>query len=253
MEYSVSILIPTYNRANLIERAINSSLKQTFKCEIIVCDHGSNDDTYKICKSYGNKIRYIRREIDYGLHFCEIEALLAATGNLIHFCFDDDWIHPLYIEDSIKFFNEKIGMVFCEHELINLNKDLKNLKKWTLPSHYEVKRLNTLTGLPKVMKDISDRNRTSPVAFTGNKFELRALGSSANGSDAAKIMNMLCAYGYEQLIAKLEKKKGDVKKNALIILKDVLKDTKNIRFECNNYADSWKYESKKLKLFVVNN
>ena len=80
-----------------------------------------------------------------------------------------------------------------------------------------------IEGLPKVMKDISDRNRTSPVAFTGNKFELRALGASANGADAAKVMNMLCAYGYEQLIAKLEKKKGDVKKNALIVLKDVLK------------------------------
>ena len=108
-----------------------------------------------------------------------------------------------------------------------------------------------IEGLPKVMKDISDRNRTSPVAFTGNKFELRALGSSANGSDAAKIMNMLCAYGYEQLIEKLEKKKGDVKKNALIVLKEVLKETKSIRFEGNNYADSWKSEAKKRKLFVV--
>tara|TARA_Y100001935_G_scaffold254938_1_gene265722 strand:- start:93 stop:1220 length:1128 start_codon:yes stop_codon:yes gene_type:complete len=108
-----------------------------------------------------------------------------------------------------------------------------------------------IEGLPKVMKDISDRNRTSPVAFTGNKFELRALGASANGADAAKVMNMLCAYGYEQLIAKLEKKKGDVKKNALIVLKDVLKYTKAIRFEGNNYADEWKKEAKKRKLFVV--
>ena len=108
-----------------------------------------------------------------------------------------------------------------------------------------------IEGLPKVMKDISDRNRTSPVAFTGNKFELRALGASANGADAAKIMNMLCAYGYEQLIAKLEKKKGDVKKNALIVLKDVLKETKAIRFEGNNYSDEWKKEAKKRKLFVV--
>ena len=108
-----------------------------------------------------------------------------------------------------------------------------------------------IEGLPKVMKDISDRNRTSPVAFTGNKFELRALGSSANGSDAAKIMNMLCAYGYEQLIEKLEKKKGDVKKNALIVLKDVFKETKAIRFEGNNYSDEWKQEAKERGLFVV--
>ncbi len=117
------------------------------------------------------------------------------------------------------------------------------------------KTLNTINhgieALPKVMKDISDRNRTSPIAFTGNKFELRALGSSANGADAAKIMNMLCAYGYQQLIEKLEKKKGDVKKNALVVLRDVLKETKAIRFEGNNYDEAWKKEAKKRKLFVV--
>ncbi|MGA0241717.1 MAG: glutamine synthetase III [Candidatus Marinamargulisbacteria bacterium] len=108
-----------------------------------------------------------------------------------------------------------------------------------------------IEGLPKVMKDISDRNRTSPIAFTGNKFELRALGSSANGADAAKVMNMLCAYGYQQLISRLEAKKGDVKTNALIILKDVLIETKAIRFEGNNYDESWKKEAKKRGLFVV--
>jgi glutamine synthetase len=108
-----------------------------------------------------------------------------------------------------------------------------------------------IEGLPKVMKDISDRNRTSPVAFTGNKFELRALGSSANGSDAAKVMNMLCAYGYRELIKRLKTKTGDTKKNALLVLKDVLKETKGIRFEGNNYEDAWKKEAKKRGLFVV--
>ena len=154
MELSVSLLIPTYNRCHLISRAIDSCLNQTFVCEVIVCDHGSTDKTHDICIGYGDKINYIRRDKDYGLHFCEMEALLSAKNNLIHFCFDDDWMHPQYIEYSIKFFNERIGMVYCEHELINLNKDLKNLKKWTLPSNYEVKRLNTFTGLPKVMKGL---------------------------------------------------------------------------------------------------
>ena len=101
------------------------------------------------------------------------------------------------------------------------------------------------------MKDTSDRNRTSPVAFTGNKFELRALGSSANGSDAAKIFNMLCAYGYQQIYDKLSKTKGDMKKNALKVLKDILKESRGIRFEGNNYSDDWKKDAKKRKLFVV--
>ncbi|MBL6723002.1 MAG: glutamine synthetase III [Candidatus Margulisbacteria bacterium] len=108
-----------------------------------------------------------------------------------------------------------------------------------------------IEGLPKVMKDISDRNRTSPVAFTGNKFELRALGSSANGADAAKVMNVLCAYGYQQLTERLSKKSGDMKKNALVVLKEVLKETKRIRFEGNNYDDAWKKDAKKRGLFVV--
>ena len=68
--------------------------------------------------------KLLRREKDYGLHFCEIEALLAAKGELIHFCFDDDWMHPKYIEKSVSFFNEEIGMVYCDYELIDLDGDL---------------------------------------------------------------------------------------------------------------------------------
>ena len=69
MEYSVSILIPTYNRSEFLDNAIKSSLDQTYECEVIVCDHGSDDKTPEICKNYGKKIKYIRRNNDYGLHF----------------------------------------------------------------------------------------------------------------------------------------------------------------------------------------
>jgi glycosyltransferase involved in cell wall biosynthesis len=153
MEYSVSILIPTYNRANLIERAINSSLKQTYKCEIIVCDHGSNDNTYEICKSYGDKIKYIRREVDYGLHFCEIEALLAAKSKLIHFCFDDDWMHPEYIEKSVGLFNENIGMVYSDYELIDLDEEFINKKKWNIFDN-KIEKINIFSGSPIVLKGL---------------------------------------------------------------------------------------------------
>ena len=54
MEGEVSILIPTFNRGNLIERAIISSINQSYKCEIIVCDHGSTDNTKTICHKYRN-------------------------------------------------------------------------------------------------------------------------------------------------------------------------------------------------------
>lgn len=109
-----------------------------------------------------------------------------------------------------------------------------------------------LSNMPRVAKDISDRNRTSPIAFTGNKFELRAVGSSANGCDAATALNVLCAYGYKTIVERLSKMKGDAKSNAFVLLKDILKETKDIRFEGNGYSEEWKTEAiKKRKLYFV--
>ena len=52
MKGEVSILIPTFNRGYLIERAIESSLNQSYRCNVIVCDHGSIDNTKEICKEH---------------------------------------------------------------------------------------------------------------------------------------------------------------------------------------------------------
>ncbi|RAP34586.1 glutamine synthetase type III [Candidatus Marinamargulisbacteria bacterium SCGC AG-439-L15] len=122
-------------------------------------------------------------------------------------------------------------------------------------SSFTDKEINYIThgiqNMPRVVKDHSDRNRTSPIAFTGNKFELRALGSNANGSDAGVALNMICAYGYREILARLEKsKQKDIKKASLEILKDVFKETKRYRFEGNNYSDDWRKEAKKRKLHV---
>jgi len=102
-------------------------------------------------------------------------------------------------------------------------------------------------NLPKVAKDTSDRNRTSPMAFTGNKFEFRAVGGSQNCSDAASVINLVMAYGYDEIIKAFESKKGkgSVKETALAIMKDVLKKTKRVRFEGNNYDEAWHKEAAK--------
>lgn len=102
-----------------------------------------------------------------------------------------------------------------------------------------------LQNLPKVVKDTSDRNRTSPVAFTGNKFEFRACGSSQNPSEPATILNLITAYGYDLIYDKLVKMKGDVRANALNVVKEILKNTKRIRFEGNNYSKEWQEEAEK--------
>jgi glutamine synthetase len=101
-------------------------------------------------------------------------------------------------------------------------------------------------NLPKVAKDYSDRNRTSPIAFTGNKFEFRAVGSSNNCSEAGTALNMLCAYGYDEIRKRIESKKGsDVRQKALEVVKEVLKETKEVRFEGNNYSAEWHKEAEK--------
>jgi glutamine synthetase len=101
-------------------------------------------------------------------------------------------------------------------------------------------------NLPRVNKDYSDRNRTSPIAFTGNKFELRAVGSSHNCSEPGTVLNLMCAYGYDEIKNRIESKKGsDVKQKALEVFKEVLKETKEVRFEGNNYSTEWHKEAEK--------
>jgi glutamine synthetase len=104
-------------------------------------------------------------------------------------------------------------------------------------------------GIPKIpliLKDNTDRNRTSPFAFTGNKFELRAVGSSANSASPMTILNLIVAdqlkkfkYDVDKLIKKGEKK--DIA--LLIVIKKYIKDSKNIRFEGNGYSEEWEKEA----------
>ncbi|MDR1087407.1 MAG: glutamine synthetase III [Endomicrobium sp.] len=102
-------------------------------------------------------------------------------------------------------------------------------------------------NLPKVNKDYSDRNRTSPVAFTGNKFEFRALGSYANPAEAGTVLNFIAAYGFDEIYTRIGAKKGngDVKEKALEVVKDIISETKNIRFEKNGYSQEWHKEAEK--------
>jgi glutamine synthetase len=100
--------------------------------------------------------------------------------------------------------------------------------------------------IPQILKDNTDRNRTSPFAFTGNKFELRAVGSSANSAGPMTILNMIVAdqlkkfkYDVDKLIRKGEKK--DVA--LLMVIKKYIKESKSIRFEGNGYSEEWEKEA----------
>jgi glutamine synthetase len=100
--------------------------------------------------------------------------------------------------------------------------------------------------IPQILKDNTDRNRTSPFAFTGNKFELRAVGSSANSANPMTILNMIVADQLRKFKVDVDKliKKGEKKDVALLtIIKRYIKESKAIRFEGNGYGDEWQKEA----------
>jgi glutamine synthetase len=105
-----------------------------------------------------------------------------------------------------------------------------------------------VTTIPPLRKDVTDRNRTSPFAFTGNKFEFRAQGSSANIALANTVLNTITAESFDYIATNLEKAVKDGKDfNAALgdLLKKTLGEHKRVCFDGNNYAAEWHSEAEK--------
>ncbi|MBK9399842.1 MAG: glutamine synthetase III [Bacteroidetes bacterium] len=127
-----------------------------------------------------------------------------------------------------------------------------NEKKMT-PEQKTALKLN-IGKIPEILLDNTDRNRTSPFAFTGNKFEFRAVGSSANSAHPMTILNTIVADQLKKFHAEVEAiaKKGIKTDEAVLkVLRKYIVDTKAIRFEGNGYGEEWKKEAKKRGLSNV--
>jgi glutamine synthetase len=142
-----------------------------------------------------------------------------------------------------------IMSVFLGEQLSKVLDDLEKAVHSGKMSPEEKTALKMNIGrIPDILLDNTDRNRTSPFAFTGNKFEFRAVGSSANCGGPMTVLNAIVA---EQLIA--FKKEVDAlmsksleKDEAIFqVLKSYIIESKRIRFEGNGYGDEWKKEAKK--------
>ncbi|HNX81149.1 MAG TPA: glutamine synthetase III [Candidatus Omnitrophota bacterium] len=102
--------------------------------------------------------------------------------------------------------------------------------------------------LPRFNKDTTDRNRTSPFAFTGNKFEFRAVGSSQNIATPLTVINTIIAESLDYVAEKIKKAVAAGKDFNVAVLQtvsEVVTDSKKIRFEGNNYSEEWKKEATK--------
>ena len=102
-----------------------------------------------------------------------------------------------------------------------------------------------VSTLPVIAKDNTDRNRTSPFAFTGNKFEFRACGSSMSISWPSTVINTIVAESLDFIADALERKGGDVNKTAFEVMREILKDSKKVVFNENGYAHEWEVEAGK--------
>ncbi len=101
-------------------------------------------------------------------------------------------------------------------------------------------------SLPQLPKDNTDRNRTSPFAFTGNKFEFRMVGSSASISGPNIVINVIAAEALDEIATRLEKAgKANLHKEAQAIVRDAMKKHGRVIFNGNNYSDEWVAEAKK--------
>ncbi|MBP7737399.1 MAG: glutamine synthetase III [Spirochaetes bacterium] len=106
-----------------------------------------------------------------------------------------------------------------------------------------------ISSLPVVSRDNSDRNRTSPFAFTGNKFEFRAVGSSQNISFAATVVNTIIAESLDEVADMIEKRGTEnIKHTVMEIMKEELPKVKPILFMGDNYTDEWHAEAERRKL-----
>jgi glycosyltransferase involved in cell wall biosynthesis len=108
-----SVVISTYNRLNLLQRAIDSARNQTIECEVVVADDCSSDDTQTYLKSLGDKVVYHRNEVNQG-HAATVNAGVAkASGDWIKFLDDDDYLAPNCIEEMAKAIALRPDAVIC--------------------------------------------------------------------------------------------------------------------------------------------
>ncbi len=140
--------------------------------------------------------------------------------------------------------------VFIGTQLSAVLDELENVTKGKLsPEEKTDLKLNIVGKIPEILLDNTDRNRTSPFAFTGNKFELRAVGAWSNCAGPMTVLNTIIAKQLKEfkveVDALIEDKKLKKDEAVFNVLREYIKSSKKIRFEGDGYGDEWEKEAKK--------
>ncbi|SHI49347.1 glutamine synthetase [Arenibacter nanhaiticus] len=146
-----------------------------------------------------------------------------------------------------------IMSIFIGQQLDAVLNELEGVTKGKLsPEEKTELKLNVVGKIPEILLDNTDRNRTSPFAFTGNKFEMRGVGSTANCAKPMTYLNTIVAkqlLDFKKEVDHLIDKKGFKKDEAIFnVLREYIKTSKRIRFEGDGYSEAWEKEAKTRKL-----
>ncbi|QCX53198.1 glutamine synthetase III [Elizabethkingia sp. JS20170427COW] len=138
---------------------------------------------------------------------------------------------------------------FIGSQLFSVLEELEKVTDGKLtPEEKTDLKLNVVGKIPEILLDNTDRNRTSPFAFTGNKFEIRAVGSTANCAEPMTVMNTIVAKQLKVFKAEVDAliEEGLKKDEAIFnILREYIKDCKTILFEGDGYSSDWEVEAAK--------
>lgn len=139
--------------------------------------------------------------------------------------------------------------VFIGTQLTAVLEELEKVTKGKLsPDEKTDLKLNLIGKIPEILLDNTDRNRTSPFAFTGNKFEFRAVGSSANCAEPVMVINTIMADQLKKFKIEVDNliEKGLKKDEAIFnVLRETIKTSKHILFEGDGYSSEWAKEAEK--------
>ncbi|KNE63212.1 hypothetical protein AMAG_08360 [Allomyces macrogynus ATCC 38327] len=148
-------------------------------------------------------------------------------------------------------------------EVLDAIEQKRTIKNFSVPHMQTIKLGGTVLDLkvsvlPEIVRDLTDRNRTSPFAFTGNKFEFRAVGSKQSPSFPVAILTAAVASALGQVISLLEARIQSTpgkfvatEDDKLAVIRELITKTKAIRFEGDNYSDAWVQEAEKRGLLNI--